>query len=66
MVNSTMDLLEWLRKQLQEEDSDLLREMVRLVAEALMDAEVASVCGAGYRERSEDRINSRNGNRMRP
>ncbi|NPV58664.1 MAG: IS256 family transposase [Actinobacteria bacterium] len=66
MVNPTMDLMEWLRKQLEEADTDLLREMMRLMAGMLMDAEVAAICGAEYRERSEERVNSRNGHRMRP
>lgn len=66
MVNTTMDLLEWLRKQLEEADTDLLREMIRLMAQMLMDAEVSAICGAEYRERSDERVNSRNGHRMRP
>lgn len=66
MVNTTMDLMEWLRKQLEEADTDLLREMMKLVAGMLMDAEVAAICGADYRERSDDRTNSRNGHRQRP
>jgi len=35
----------------------LLREMVRSFAEGLMGAEADSVCGAGYGERSPERIN---------
>lgn len=66
MVNTTMDLLEWLRKQLEEADTDLLREMIRMMAQMLMDAEVSAICGAEYRERSEERVNSRNGVRRRP
>ena len=66
MVNPTMDLMEWLRKQLEEADTDLLREMMKLVAGMLMDAEVSSICGAEYRERSDERVNSRNGHRQRP
>jgi len=31
-----------------------------------MGAEADSVCGAGYGERTEDRVNSRNGYRDRP
>ncbi|MEW6555135.1 MAG: transposase, partial [Actinomycetota bacterium] len=42
---------------------NLLREMMRLMAGMLMDAEVSSICGAEYRERSEERTNSRNGHR---
>ena len=65
MVATTMDLLTWLRKQLEEADADLLREMVRSFAEALMGAEADALCGAGYGERSIERINRRNGYRER-
>jgi putative transposase len=44
---------------------DLLREMVRGFAQRMMDAEVETRCGAGYGEVSQDRVNSRNGYRMR-
>ncbi len=40
----------------------MLTEMV----DVLMNAEVDAVCGAGYGERSFDRVNSRNGYRGRP
>jgi transposase-like protein len=43
-----MDLVGWLRKQLAEADTDLLREMVRSFAEALMGAEADAICGAPY------------------
>ena len=66
MAKDNMDLLGWLRKQLAEAEPDLLREMVKSFAEALMGAEADAVCGAGFRERSEDRINRRNGYRERP
>jgi hypothetical protein len=39
-----MDALEWLRKHLEAEGSDLLREMVRTFAERLMAAEVDTLC----------------------
>lgn len=38
MAATNMDLLAWLRKQLSEAEPDLLREMVRTFAEALMGA----------------------------
>jgi transposase-like protein len=60
-----MDPLEWLRKQLEEADTDLLREMVRTFVQALMSAEADAVCGAPYGERSGDRVNRRNGYRPR-
>lgn len=65
MVGPTMDLQAWLRKQLAEADSDLLREMVQTFSEALMDAEVDTLCNAGYGERTAERTNSRNGHRPR-
>ena len=65
MINNRMDALEWLRKQLESNDNDLLREMVRSFAEELMGAEADGVCGAGYGEISPDRTNRRNGYRVR-
>ncbi len=51
MVSLRMDPLSWLHKQLEEADVDLLREMVRSLAEALMSAEADAVYGASYGER---------------
>jgi transposase-like protein len=44
---------------------DVLREMIRGFAQRMMDAEVESLCGAGYGEVSPERVNSRNGYRAR-
>jgi len=44
---------------------DLLREMIRGFAQAVMDADAEAACGAGYGEVSPDRVNSRNGYRRR-
>jgi transposase-like protein len=60
-----MDPVSWLRKQLETADVDLLREMVRAFAETLMSAEADALCGAAYGERSEERVNRRNGYRDR-
>ena len=65
MATISMDALTWFRKQLEQADSDLLREMIAAFSEALMNAEVDSLCGAGYGERSPERLNSRNGRRER-
>ncbi len=65
MVEPTMDPLVWLRKHLEEADTDLLREMVHTFIQALMGAEVDALCGAGYAERTPDRTNRRNGVRPR-
>lgn len=66
MVDTTMDGLSWVRKQLEQADTDLLREMVKLFWERVMSEEVDQICGARYGERSEDRANRRNGYRARP
>jgi len=60
-----MDVTGWLRKQLEEASPDLLRAMVKEMAEALMSADADAVCGAGYGERSSERVNRRNGYRER-
>jgi len=65
-VTNTMGAGELVRKYLESEaGSELLGEMVKMAAELLMDAEVDVLCGAGYGERSEARVNSRNGHRRR-
>ena len=53
MINDRMDVNEWLRKQLEAAEPDLLREMVQSFAEALMSADADEVCGArmGWRAR---------------
>jgi putative transposase len=65
VVEHTMDVQGWLRKQLEEAHPDLLRVMVKDFAEALMSADADAVCGAGYGERSPERVNRRNGYRER-
>ena len=65
MAFDSLDALDWLRKQLEQDDADLLREMVKSLAEQLMSADADAICGAGYGERSPERLNSRNGYRHR-
>ena len=65
MVEHTMDVSGWLRKQLEQTSPDLLRVMVKDFAEALMSADADAVCGAGYGERTPERVNRRNGYRER-
>lgn len=65
MVEPTMDVRGWLRKQLEQASPDLLRAMVQDFAEALMGAEADALCGAGYGERTPERVNIRNGYRER-
>ncbi|UFS99916.1 IS256 family transposase [Nocardia huaxiensis] len=44
---------------------DLLRAMVSSFVQTLMSAEADAACGAGYGERSDNRVNHRNGYRHR-
>jgi transposase-like protein len=60
-----MDRLTWLCKTLEDADLDLMREMLKVFAEELMGAEADAICGAGFRERSAERVNRRNGYRER-
>src|SRR5439155_21914551 len=46
-------------------DIDVLRQMVQFMAQRLMELDVDGRCGAGYDEKSAERINSRNGYRDR-
>ncbi len=67
MVNlNKMDALAWLRKHLDDDGSDVLREMVRGFAEQLMAAEVDVLAGASWGEITPERVNHRNGYRARP
>lgn len=65
MVESSMNVEGWLRKQRETAEPDLLREMASKFTHALMDAEADAICGAAYGERSPDRVNRRNGRRTR-
>ncbi len=56
MVHPSMDVLSWLRKELEAADGELLRERVQTRAEVLMSAEGSAHCHArnGYRTRRWD------------
>ena len=60
-----MNGLQEMRKLIAEGDIDVLRTLVKEMAEALMSAEVDALCGAGRGERSPERVNRRNGYRER-
>lgn len=66
MVTNRMDVLETIRKRLgSDEEFDLLKDLVQVFVHELMNAEVDALCGAGKGERSEERVNQRNGYRGR-
>jgi putative transposase len=65
MAVPSMDLQSWLRKQVEESEPDLLREIVQAMAEVLMGADADTACNASYGEKSSERTNSRNGYRPR-
>ena len=62
MTTATMALAELAEKGA---DVDVLRQMVQFMAQRLMELDVEGRCGAGYDEKSTERINSRNGYRER-
>jgi transposase-like protein len=66
VIDNNMDALAWLRKQLDGDENDLLREMVREFAQRLMAAEVDALAGASWGEVTPERVNHRNGYRQRP
>ena len=65
MAKDSLDALEWLRKHLEQDTPDLVRDMLAAFIDRLMGAEADAICGAGYGERSPERVNSRNGYRHR-
>lgn len=65
MAKPRMDLSAFVGKLLEEHDGDVLREGVRVLAQALMDTEVTALVGAERHERTEDRTGYRNGSRVR-
>lgn len=62
MTASTIALAELAEKGA---DIDVLRQMVQFMAQRLMEIDVEGRCGAGYDEKSSERLNSRNGFRER-
>lgn len=65
MAKPRMDFPTFVGKLLEEQDGDVLREGVRVLAQALMETEVTGVLGAERHERSDERTGYRNGSRVR-
>jgi hypothetical protein len=55
MFAPSMALQSWLRKQAEDSDPDLLREIVNAMAEAVMSADADVVCNAPYSGGSQGR-----------
>ncbi|GAA3928149.1 hypothetical protein GCM10023085_06640 [Actinomadura viridis] len=64
-ADNSVDPGSWLAEQIGACEPDVLRSLVKTMAEALMSAEAGAVCGAGYGQRSDGRVNRRNGYRSR-
>ncbi len=65
MAKGRMDLSAFVGKLLEEQDGDVLREGIRVLAQALMETEVAGLIGAERYERTGERGGYRNGYRLR-
>ena len=61
----SVDVVQLLEQHLATASPDLLQQMVVSLANAMMSAQADQVCGAGYGERSGERVNRRNGYRAR-
>ena len=55
MAKPRIDLSAFVGKLLKEQDGDVLREGVRVLAQALMESEVTALVGAERHERSDER-----------
>lgn len=65
MAEERIDGIEGVRKLVESAQPDVLRELLHTIVTQLMSAEADVLCGAGYGERSAERVNSRNGYRTR-
>lgn len=61
----SIDPAQFLNEQLSQASPDLMRDLLTTFVNALLSAQADAVCGAGFGERSPERVNSRNGYRHR-
>ena len=62
---TSIDPARFLHEQLAQASPDLMRELLSTFIDALLSAEADAVCGAGWGQVSDDRVNRRNGYRHR-
>lgn len=61
----SIDPAQMLHEHLEQASPDLMRQLLQTFVNALLSADADAVCGAGYGERTPERVNSRNGYRYR-
>ncbi len=61
----SIDPAQFLNEQLSQASPDLMRDLLITFVNALLPAQADAGCGAAYGERSDERVNSRNGYRHR-
>ncbi|GMA18382.1 IS256 family transposase [Arsenicicoccus piscis] len=61
----SIDPAQFLNEQLSQASPDLMRDLLTTFVNALLSAQADAVCGAGFNQRSPERVNSRNGYRHR-
>jgi transposase-like protein len=66
MTKPTVDAIETASNVIQTSHASNLLQMLLRTLTTVMEGEVSSLCGAGHGERSDERINLRNGYRERP
>ncbi|MBB5825790.1 IS256 family transposase [Micromonospora carbonacea] len=64
-ASESVNPVDLLREQIEGASPDVLQAMIKTFAQAVMSAEADAICGAGYGQRSDERVNSRNGYRPR-
>ncbi|GLZ50218.1 IS256 family transposase [Actinomycetospora sp. NBRC 106375] len=64
-ASASIDPARFLHEHLAQASPDLLRSLLTTMIDTLMSAEADAVCGAAHGERSEARVNQRNGYRHR-
>ena len=62
---TSIDPARFLHEQLDQASPDLMRSLLSTFIDALLSAEADAVCGAGWGQVSDDRVNRRNGYRHR-